>query len=411
MQFPAGSPGSEDRQFPYWRANLRVIPLSHLLASLGFSLSWPFLPLMLRSLGVESRLETWVGNVVLLFYVVSFVMNPLWGGIADYYGRKIMMLRALFGMGFFMVLAAFAPSPLWFAFLLCLVGVFNGNSGAGNAMIVANTPPSRMGMALALTQMGMLVGQTLGPAAGAVLAPLFERQHVLFLVSGGLLLTGGVLVALFAREVKQLAPGKWRLEWVGPLRQLLAVPKLGLLFMLAFLSAMMWNGNVTIVSLYALELVAARGAGAEAFWVGAAALALAVAGLVAMPLWGKVLDRYPPGRVLTLATAAAVVTHVPLLFLETPLQLVLARAAFGLTSAAMQPAIVRLVKEYSPPGMDARAISYAISFHFIAMGLAPFCAGVIAPVFGLRAYFALTVVLAAAGLALWMRGGWGAASR
>jgi len=174
----------------------------------------------------------------------------------------------------------------------------------------------------------------------------------------------------------------------------------------------MWNGNVTIMSLYTLQLLSAQGAGAgqEAYWVGAVALALAISGLVAMPLWGRALDRHDPARVLAFATAAAAVTHVPLLFLHTPLHLVLARAAFGLSAAAMQPAIFRLIKEHAPAGMDARAISYATSFHFIAMGLAPFCAGLISPVLGLRAYFALTIALTAAGLVLWLRsgraGGW-----
>src|SRR5215510_3846473 len=106
---------SEGERFPYWRGNLRVVPLSNLLSSLGFSVSWPFLPLMLRGLGVERGLETWVGNTALVFVIVSFAMNPIWGGIADHYGRKIMMLRATFGMGSFMLLSALAPVPLVFA--------------------------------------------------------------------------------------------------------------------------------------------------------------------------------------------------------------------------------------------------------------------------------------------------------
>ncbi|MBI1989877.1 MAG: hypothetical protein HYS65_09110 [Betaproteobacteria bacterium] len=55
--------------------------------------------------------------------------------------------------------------------------------------------------------------------------------------------------------------------------------------------------------------------------------------------------------------------------------------------------------------MDARAISYSSSFQFFAMGLAPFCAGLIGPVLGLRAYFALTSALMLGGLALWLRRG------
>jgi MFS family permease len=55
--------------------------------------------------------------------------------------------------------------------------------------------------------------------------------------------------------------------------------------------------------------------------------------------------------------------------------------------------------------MDARAISYSTSFQCLAMGLAPFVAGLVGPVLGLRAYFALNVAIAVGGLVLWMRGG------
>ena len=106
---------------------------------------------------------------------------------------------------------------------------------------------------------------------------------------------------------------------------------------------------------------------------------------------------------MTFAGAAAVITHLPLLVLQTPLQLVLARVAFGLTSVAMHPAVVQLIRQHAPKGMDARALSYATSFQFFAMGIAPFVAGIIGPVLGLRAYFALTIVALAAGLWWWRR--------
>jgi DHA1 family multidrug resistance protein-like MFS transporter len=398
---------TDDLQYPYWRRNLRVVPISNLLASLGFGLSWPFLPLMVRGLGVEENLATWVGWMVLGFYIVSFATSPIWGSIADHYGRKIMVLRATLGMGFFMIVLAFAPSPLWFACLIMLVGLFNGSTAASMSLLVANTPPGRIGTALSLSQTGTLVGQTMGPAVGALLAAIVARYHWLFWISGAMMLAGGILVAIFVREVKHLAAGRWRLQWMGPLRELVAVPRIGALYFLSFLFAVMWSGNVTIMSLYVLQLLppGTASAGTEAYWVGAAAIALGVSGLIAMPIWGRVLDRHDPARVLAFATAAAAVTHLPLLVLETPLQLVLARVAFGVSAAAMQPAIVRLLKEHAPPGMDARAISYGSSFQFIAMGLAPFCAGLIGPVLGLRAYFALTIVLTVAGLVLWRRSG------
>lgn len=384
-----------------------MLPPANLLCGLGFSLSWPFVPLMVRGLGVRENLETWVGYMLLVFYLVSFVVNPLWGGIADHYGRKSMVLRAMLGMGLAMLLVPFAPTPLWFAGLFMMIAVFNGFTPAGIALLVANTPPSHIGRAVSLAQTGGLVGQALGPAVGAVLAALIDRQHWLFWISGGLMVSGGILAAFFVREVQQLTPGPWRPRWFSSLRELLAVPRIGVLILLSFLFAVMWYGSVTNISIFVLQLLEAQGAEAgveaEAYWAGAAAVAIAISMLIATPVWGRVIDRVGPARVMALCAAATVITHLPLLVLETPLQLVIARIAFGLTAAGMPTATFHLLRIYAPPGMDSRAISYATAFHFFAMGLAPFLAGLIGPAYGMRAYFALTIVLMAGGLALWLR--------
>lgn len=403
MTAPVLDAAAEAKKFPYWRRNLYVLPFANVLCAVGFTISFPFLPLMVRGLGVHDNLETWIGTMMLVFYIVSFAANPVWGGIADHYGRKIMVLRAMLGMGLAMSLVPFAPSPLWFAGLFCLIGLCNGFTPAGMALLVANTPPHKIGTALSYAQTGGLLGQTLGPALGALLAALLTHHHTLFWFSGGLLVCGGMLVLFFVREIKQLAPGRWRLEWIGSLRELLAVPRMGQLYLLSFLFTVMWSGNVTIISLYMMKLSTAAGGGNEAFWVGAAAMALAFSSVLVLPFWGRVIDRHGPARVMAFAGAAAVVTHLPLLVLETPLQLVLARVVFGLSAAAMHPAVIQLLRMNAPKGMDARAISYATSFQFFAMGLAPFFAGIIGPLFGLRVYFALTMLALSGGLALWLR--------
>ena len=403
----AATDEEELRKFPFWRRNLRVVPLANLLCSLGFSVSWPFLPLMVRSLGVQEHLETWMGYMMLVFYVIGFTFAPIWGGLADHYGRKLMVLRAMLGMGFFMTLIPFAPSPMWFAGLLMLVGFFNGFNPAGMSLLVANTPRRHIGRVLSLAQTGALVGQTMGPALGSLLAAFIDKQHWVFWISGGLLLSGGTLVAVFAREVKHLAPGPWRPQWFSNLGELLAVPGIGPLFFLSLIFSVLANANVTIMTIYVLQLLAAQpeGAGSEAFWAGCVAMGLSVSSVIALPLWSRVVDRFNPARVLAVVTGIAALAHVPLLFLDTPLQLVMTRVAFGLGASVMVPVVVRLLKEYAPPGMDARAISYSSSFQLMAMGVAPFCAGLIGPALGLRTYFALTVVLTLAGLVLWLRKG------
>jgi MFS family permease len=403
VPFAAASDADETRRFPYWRRNLRVLSFNNLLCGIGFSISFPFLPLMVRNIGVHENLETWVGQMMLAFYMTGFVTNPIWGGIADHYGRKLMILRASLGMGACMVMVPFAATPLWFAFFFVMIGIFNGVVPAGMALLVANTPPGRIGGALSLAQSGAVVGHTIGPAVGSLLAVLLGQPHQLFWISGGLMLAASMLVIVFVREVKQLAPGPWRPEWIGGLRHLAALPRMTPLYLLSLVFAMLWHGSTPVIAIYMLRLLEAHPSGAEAYWVGGAALGLGVASVIALPLWGRALDRYGPSRVLALSVAAAAATHLPLLVLDTPLELVLARFAFGLCGAAMQPAILQLIRVHAPKGMDARAISYASSFQCLAMGLAPFVAGLVGPAFGLRAYFALNIIIAVAGLALWLR--------
>jgi DHA1 family multidrug resistance protein-like MFS transporter len=405
MSTPGPASDEESRQFPYWRSNRRVIPLANLLCGLGFSLAWPFVPLMVRGLGIRENLETWVGYMLLVFYLVAFFVNPVWGSIADHYGRKLMVLRAMLGMGLAMMLVPLASTPLWFAAALMFVAIFNGFTPAGVSLLVANTPPRRIGSTVALAQTGGLVGHAIGPAAGAAMVAVLDQEHALYWISAGLMTSGGLLVLLYVNEVKQVVTGPWRLQWLGSLKTLLAVRGIGSLILLGFLFSVMWHGSVTNITVFMLQLLEGRGVdtAGEAKWIGAAAMAGAVCMLVATPFWGRVLDRTGPARVLLICGIATVVTHVPMLVLETPWQLVLARAAFGLTAAGMPAAIVYLLRNISPAGMDARAISYMTAFQFFGMGIAPFLAGLIGPVLGLRAYFALNIVMMAAGLWLWRR--------
>src|SRR3982074_3219590 len=106
---------SDDSKFPFWKKNAATVTVTAGLGGLCFAMAWPFIPLMVRDLGVTEHLETWVGNMMLIFYIIGFLINPIWGGLADHFGRKMMVLRATLGMGFSMLIVPFATTPLMFA--------------------------------------------------------------------------------------------------------------------------------------------------------------------------------------------------------------------------------------------------------------------------------------------------------
>jgi MFS family permease len=407
MDAPSAALSAKDDEaaFPFWRRNRWATSCSAFLCSLGLSLSMPFVPLMMQAMGVTEHLEAWSGNTLLLFYLAGFVFNPIWGGLADHYGRKLMLLRATLGMGACMALIPLGWSPLSFAAIFIFAGIFNGSMSATSALILGNTPSSRVGGTLAQLQTANVLGRTLGPAVAVVVAALISGINLMFLLSGLLWLAGGLVVLVLVQEVKQPRSGAWRPDWLGDLTLLLRIPRMPALLALGCVTSVLSAGNVTILSIHVIHLFELNppSFGSKEFWVGAVAMALAVSNLLALPFFGRILDRHGPQKLLVFTTAAAALTHLPLLFVDTPMGLVLARVAFGLTSPAMQPAVMWLMRIHAPRGMDARAISYSTSFQFVAIGLAPFVAGLVGPVTGLRSYFGLVIVLTLFSLLYWFR--------
>jgi len=83
----------------------------------------------------------------------------------------------------------------------------------------------------------------------------------------------------------------------------------------------------------------------------------------------------------------------------------------GLLGMGILPAVVRLIKEDAPPGMDARTLALGAALQMLGNGGGPFLAGLIAPRWGMRTFFLLNTGLIALVLALWGRRGLRAGER
>lgn len=83
-----------------WKVNLISVWLGCFFTGLAMSQILPFLPLYVEQLGVSDHqsLSLWSGLVFSGTFLVSAVVSPLWGSLADRKGRKLMLLRASLGM-------------------------------------------------------------------------------------------------------------------------------------------------------------------------------------------------------------------------------------------------------------------------------------------------------------------------
>ena len=79
-----------------WKFTLGVIFIAQILSALGFSMIFPFLPLYVESLGSVGGHSTEMlsGLVLSAQGLTMMIAAPVWGAVADRFGRKKMIMRA-----------------------------------------------------------------------------------------------------------------------------------------------------------------------------------------------------------------------------------------------------------------------------------------------------------------------------
>ncbi|MDI3384744.1 MFS transporter [Streptomyces sp. B-S-A8] len=142
----------------------------------------PYLTEILPGLGDASG--QWAG----LLYVVPTVFGglgaPLWGRLADRYGRKRLLLRAQLGLALAFVLAGWADSLATFTAALVLQGILGGTFAASNAYLGAALEGPALSRALTLMQGSARAALVLAPIVVGALTPWISphRQYALLAV-------------------------------------------------------------------------------------------------------------------------------------------------------------------------------------------------------------------------------------
>jgi len=184
-----------------WQRNLAVLWIGELIAIAGFSVTLPFLPYYVQELGITevNQVALWSGLVAASQAVTMALVAPIWGSLADRYGRKIMVVRAMLGGAVVISAMGFVGNVYQLVLLRAIQGTLTGTVPAATTLVAGNTPTKRRGYALGLLQMAIYLGSSVGPLLGGVVADSLGMRAA-FWVTGGLLFAAGVLVSLFVHE-------------------------------------------------------------------------------------------------------------------------------------------------------------------------------------------------------------------
>lgn len=373
---------------PEWQRTLFIMVAAQLLSAMAFSNIFPFLPLYIQELGSSSglSLELLAGLVYSGQAFSMMIASPIWGTVADRYGRKLMLERALFGGAVLLFLMGYVQSAEQLILLRVIQGAVTGTISAANALIAAIAPRERLGYAMGLLQVGMWAGFGLGPLTGGLLADVFGYRAA-FLVTGVMLGLAGLLVLFFVRE--KFTPVERQPSQAGSLLRsywrILRAPGMSLTYTMRFFSALGGSLITPVLPIFLLQLMPDPSrVNTLAGLTGG--LTYGASSLAAIFL-GRIGDRVGHRRILALSALAAGLLYLPQGWAVHTWQLVALQTLAGAASGGLLPSVSALLARYSQPGEEGSVYGLDNSVGSAARTVAPLMGAGLVQVIGIPAAF------------------------
>jgi len=232
---------------------------------------------------------------------------PIWGLVADRYGRKLMVIRSMFAGAVVLGLMGLATSPWHIFFLRILQGMTTGTVTASVTMVSSVTPAAQLGLSLGILQTALLLGNVIEPLAGGILADWFGYRipcGIAFVV-----LMAGTFLVIFGSHERFTPPAGKRENGFKTMRDILRIEGFTVLLAVYFLVYVLGTLITPILPLYIEEL---SGNGDKAATL--TGIVVGVGGLfsgISAAYFGRLGDRFGHGRILVFSLIASGVLSLP----------------------------------------------------------------------------------------------------
>ena len=376
-----------------WKVNLIAVWFGCFFTGLAISQILPFLPLYISQLGVNSHeaLSMWSGLTFSVTFLISAIVSPLWGSLADRKGRKLMLLRASLGMAIAILLQAFATN-VWQLFLLRgIMGLTSGYIPNAMALVASQVPRERSGWALSTLATAQISGVIGGPLMGGFIADHVGLRPVFFITAMLLIVSFMVTLFLIKEGVRPTLKKSERLSGKAVFASL-PYPALVISLFFTTLVIQLCNGSISpILALFIKSM--APDSNNIAFLSGLIASVPGVSALISAPRLGKLGDRIGTERILMATLICAVVLFFAMSWVTTPFQLGVLRFLLGFADGAMLPAVQTLLVKYSSDQITGRIFGYNQSFMYLGNVAGPLMGATVSAMAGFRWVFIATAII------------------
>jgi DHA1 family tetracycline resistance protein-like MFS transporter len=157
-----------------------------LVDSIGFGIILPVLPRLIMQLtGVTvDRAAGYGGWLAFVYALMQFFCAPVLGNLSDAFGRRPVLLFALFALGCDYLIMGFAPLISWLFIGRLIAGIAGASFTPAYAYVADITEPARRAQSFGLMGAAFGIGFIVGPAIGGLLggfgprAPFFAAAAI-----------------------------------------------------------------------------------------------------------------------------------------------------------------------------------------------------------------------------------------
>lgn len=143
----------------------------------GLGIIIPVLPTLITELidGSLSEAARYGGWLMFSYAIMQFIFSPILGGISDQYGRRPVLLFALFGFGIDYIFMAMAPTITWLFIGRAISGITGASMTTASAYIADVSPPEKRAQNFGLIGAAFGIGFIIGPVIGGLLGQYGPR--------------------------------------------------------------------------------------------------------------------------------------------------------------------------------------------------------------------------------------------
>lgn len=367
-----------------WKTNLILIWICQFISISSFGFGMPFAAYyMQEELGVTDKIQ--LNLYVALFSAAAplalAIFSPIWGIIADKFGRRPMLLRAYCGATIVLAAMSMVKTAPELIALRFMQGMLTGTVTASQTLVSVHTPENKSGLALGSLSAAVFSGFMAGSFFGGIFSDLYGYRLAFFVAS--IMMLCAALIAIFGVKEKFIKPEKTpKKKFRFKETQLIAAAPILVLFLFMAFTRQFDRAFLPLL----VQEIHGSIKGAST-WTGSLSATVCVAGIISGILMGSLADKFSPGKIGIWSAIGAACMMVPMGLAYTFPILFIARFMLMFCAGGLDPVFQIWLSKSTPKKSRGLIFGWSATAKSLGWFFAPLCSGVVAAFFGLRTIY------------------------